>query len=189
MNLTPQTHRQDAVAKRMANRILAVNPGMGEKSMRMAEDIADSGLPSTAAVMLIQAVYSPTDDIGRGQATRAKWFISAVRNRYHHKLDKIRNNTGHFRVFLADMEEVVNMRDTLRGEGCSVSFEAAFLLWEQGMSADSILNIISDCCGKGMPPGASTKMVIRAAQMVKAGHFLNIETAIDSMRYGYQYER
>lgn len=186
MNLLPQTTQQTALTNRMSRAILKLAPGMGEQSALMAESLADSGLPAGAAVQLIQAVYSPADKQGAGQYTRAKWFIEAVRSRYSDRLDKIRHNAAYFRVLISEMEEVIEMRDTLNGEGYSFSFHAVFMLWECGLDADSILGIVQECCAGSVSAGLAKKMLIQAAFAVKAGHFLNIETAIDSIRYGYQ---
>jgi hypothetical protein len=137
---------------------------------------------------MIQAVYSPTDEMGRGQGTRAKWFVSAVQNRYSHKLSKIQQDVSAFRIFISEMEEVVEMRDILNGEGYTISFESAFLLWELGMDADSVMGTIQEVCANLKFQSQAAKFVVRAAQMVKAGYFMEIETAIESMRYGYEYD-
>lgn len=187
--LLPQVTRQTSVARRLTRNILKLSPGLGEQVSVMAESLADSGLPAGAAVQLIQAVYSPSDPLGRGQANRSKWFIEAVRTRYSDRLDKIRNNAAYFRVLIAEMEEVTEMRDTLNGEGYGFSFHATFLLWEMGLDANSILGIVQECCAGGVSHGLAKKMLIQAAFAVQAGHFQQIETAIDSIRYGYQYDR
>jgi len=189
MNLIPQTTKQTALANRLAKSILKLSPGLGEKSSEMAEALADSGLPPSAAVMLIQAVYSPTDAGGRGQASRAKWFLDAVQTRYRGRLDKIQTNAKYFRVFISEMEEVTEMRDTMNGEGYSFTFHETFMLWELGLDACSVLGIIQECCAGSVSQALAKKMIVRAALAVNAGHFQQIETAIDSLRYGYQFDR
>jgi len=183
--LLPQISTQTAIERRLAARVLKLNPGLGEKSLEIANSLADSGITTAAAVMLLQAVYSPTDPIGRGQGTRAKWFVETVRRRYSYKLDKIRNDPKYFRTFVSDMEEVVEMRDILNGEGIVITFESAFLLWELGLNADSVMSIIQEVCDFAGYPRLAAQMVVKAARAVKAGHFMELETAIESMRYGY----
>jgi len=187
--MLPQRSQQSALELRLAKKILTLNPGMGEKSQAIAESLVDSGMNAAGSAMIIHAVYAPTDPQGRGQATRARWFVEAVRRRYSYKLEKIRNDPSQFRNFLSEMEEVVEMRDILNGEGVAVSFEAAFLLWEIGLTADSAMGILQETCDDMNYLSIATKHLIRAAQAVKNGHFLTIENAIDSMRYGYEYER
>lgn len=187
--LLPQYGSQSALERRLASRILKLNPGLGDKSMQMATALTDSGIGPAAAAMLIMAVYSPTDERGRGQATRAKWFVEAMRRRYDYKIQKIRTDPAQFRIFIAEMEEVVEMRDTLKGEDVNISFESAFMLWELGLNADSVLGLIQNECDGITLQSVATKHIIRAAQMVQAGYFMELETAIKEMRNGYEYER
>lgn len=187
--LLPQYGEQTALERRLAARILKLNPGMGEKSLEIANALCDSGITAAAASTLLQAVYSPTDELGRGQGTRMRWFVEAIRRRYDYKIDKIRNDPKAFKTFIAEMEEVVEMRDTLKGEDVSVSFEAAFLLWELGLDADSILGIVQSECDGLNTPSIVAKHIVQAAQAVKSGFFMELETAIQAMRHGYEYEK
>lgn len=177
--------QQTALERRMAAKILKSVPGLGDKSMVMAQTLCESGLSAAAASMLIHAVYSPSDPLGRGQGTRARWFIEAVNSRYSGRLDNIRRDPTRFKNFVAEMEEVTEMRDELNGEGITVSFQVAFLLWEIGLDADSVLGIIQGLCSGIEHTRMATALLIKAAQQVKAGHFMELETAIEFMRYGY----
>ena len=80
--LIPLHSSHTALERKYIKRILQYNPGLGDKSALMAESLADSGLPASAAAMILQAVYSPTTGDGKGQGTRAKWFVEAIRYRY-----------------------------------------------------------------------------------------------------------
>lgn len=187
--LLPQHSTQTALERRLAARILKLNPGLGEKSLEIANTLSDSGLSAAAASTLMLAVYSPSDESGRGQGTRMRWFMESVRRRYDYRLDKIRNDPKAFKIFVAEMEEVVEMRDILNGEDISMSFEAAFLLWELGLNADAVLGIIQEECDGMQKPSIIAKHIVRAAQAVKSGHFMELETAIKEMRHGYEYEK
>jgi hypothetical protein len=185
-NLLPavlEAKPRSALEIKYVKNILAADPGIGEKSLAIANSLADSGLSGPMAAMIIQAVYAPTTVDGRGQGTRIKWYVDAVRNRYGHKLDKIRTNVLSFRTFMADMEEVSQMRDELNGNGYSVSFEGAFLLWEIGEDVDSIQTAIEAHLDHLRDyPGSCMKRVVEAAMEVKSGkRFVELETALQFM--------
>jgi len=185
--LLPQFGRQSSIERRLAVSILKLDPGMGPKSQEIAHVMCDAGLNPSFAVTLIRAIYAPTDPMGRGQSTRINHAVKAIQNRYGHRLDVIKHDVKRCKVFIAEMEDVFDMRDTIRGEGFSITFEQAFLLWELGYDADSVLGIIQEQCGQ-MSPVMATKMVVKSAQSVQAGFFMEVETAIESMRYGYEYD-
>ncbi len=184
----PALTQQSALERKLANRLLAMNPGLGPKSLEIANALADSGLSPSAASMLMLSVYATGDVAGRGQGTRLRWFMEAVQNRYSHKLDKIRNDPAAFRIFVADIEEVNEMRDTLNGEGITVSFQNAFLLWELGLNADTVMSTVADVCQHVPTPSLAAKFVVRAALMVKNKVCVSLESAINEMRHGYSTE-
>lgn len=184
--LLPMRSTQTTVERVIARKILKINPGMGVKSLAMANDLAESGLGAAMASMLVMAVYSPSDELGRGQAARAKWLVEAVQTRYAHKLDQIRNDRKQFRLFVADVEEVATMRDTLAESGVPVSFHGAFLLWEIGMDADGVLSVVQEVMPTVKRPSALAAAVVKGALAVKDGRFTQLETAITEMNYGYR---
>lgn len=186
-SLIPAT--QSAAEIKISRRILALNPGLAAHSGKVskaAELLSDSGLAPTVASMVIAAVYSSTDLQGRGQSTRARWFVEAVHNRYGHRLDMIRNDPKHLESFLYDMEVMSEIRDSLNGEGFSCSFHAAFLLWELGETTESITDLLEELYPSRLAyKGSAMAVVVRAAQLVKAGKFCELATAIQELRCGY----
>lgn len=182
--------RAGALEKSYARKILRLHPGLGDKSIGIANSLADSGLSPGLASMLMLTVYSPPAEggveiRGLGQGTRMRWFTDAVRSRYGHKLDKIRDDYRQFRMMLADLEDAVEMRDTLVGEGYSFSFHEAFLLWELGQDAESVLGMISDMAADGRRDVVAKRHIVKAAQMVKAGRYMELQTALDDLNRGY----
>lgn len=170
---------QSALERKFISRILQADPGIGDKSVAIANSLADSGLPAVAAAMVIQAVYAPTTVEGYGQANRIKWFVDAVRNRYSHKLERIKTDYRSFRSFIADMEEVVQMRDELNGDGYSVSFELAFTLWELGEDSNSVVLAIEEHLGHLMNFRGSIMVKLKAAALaVASGKFTELATAL-----------
>lgn len=183
--LLPRISQQTAMERRIAATLLKLSPGLGEKTQELAATLSDSGLSAAAANLLIQAVYSPNDAVGRGQGTRAKWFTAAIQNRYGHRLEAIRKDPTRFKNFVAEMEDVVEMRDTLNGEGIAISFESAFNLWEVGLNAATAMSTIQSICADIEHTKLATALLLKAARQVKAGNFMALETAIEFMRQGY----
>lgn len=177
MDLLPEVTKQRALETRYAKALLKTDKGLGEKTVAIAQEFADSGVAPAVATLLIQTVYAPTHPEGKGQATRVKWFVEAVKRRYVDRLDKAKNKIAYLRTILSELEEVTLLRDTLNGEGASVSFEQAFNLYEMGYDADTILAMISDMdCGG---PSRGIWRINRAIAAVKSGRATTIEAALD----------
>jgi hypothetical protein len=181
--------QQSVVEKRIVKRILVLHPGLigkGDKVSKAAAIIADSSLSPTATAMVLAAVYSTSDDKGRGQGTRARWFVEAVKNRYDRRLDRIRNDPKQLESFLYDMEAISDMRDNLNGEGFGCSFQAGFLLWEIGESCDSVMQLVAELYPSQVGyKGSAMAIIVRAAQLVKVGKFSELATAVHELRCGY----
>jgi hypothetical protein len=177
MNLLPQFTQQKALELRYSKALMKLDKGLGEKTAAIAHEFADSGLSPTIAGMLMQTVYAPTQPDGRGQATRVKWFMETVRRRYMDRLDKARNNITFLRTILSEMEEITLMRDTLCGEGASITFEQTFHLYELGYDAEAILGIIADL--DTPTKGAGIWRINRAVAAVKSGRAYSLESALD----------
>lgn len=174
-----------ALERKYMNRMLTLHPGLGgEKSKVMANILADSGIPAAATTMLIGAVYAPNEVDGRGQGTRAKWFVQAVQDRYGGRIEKIKNDVTAFRTFVAEIAEVAESRDILQGEGLSVSFHEMFLLTELGYDGESVMSLVADMTH--LPARTAARLVVRAAVAVKSGKFNQLETAIAEMNYAYR---
>lgn len=170
---------ESSLEKKIAKRLLALNPGMGAKAGEVAMTLADSGLGPIASSLVIAAIYGPSDAGGRGQTTRAKWFVDAVRSRYSTRLDAMRRDTKQLQTFIFEMEEMTDMRDTLKGEGFGISFNVAFLLSEIGMDSESACTLMDSVSSRVKYKGTAVAIVTKAAQYVKAGNFSNIETAVE----------
>jgi hypothetical protein len=173
--------RQEAAAHaaleaRYAKALLKLDKGLGPKSMELAKEFADSGLPSGVAALLMRTVYAPTDVQGRGQSVRLKWFMETVKRRYSDRLDKARSNMAYLRTLLAELEEITQMKETLCGEGLRFSFEQTFHLFELGYDADSIMALTSDMEGSRL---RAAGRVWRAAKAVEAGKAPSVEAALD----------
>jgi len=179
-----ETAKLSAAEKRFTKRLLALHPGLGKTAETMAALLSDSGLGTAASAMVLSAVYSSGDLQGRGQSTRSMWFVEAIRNRYGHRLEMIKNDPKAFESFIYDMGVVTEMRDQLKGEDYSVSFHAAFLLWELGESSDSVIQIAESM--ESPYKGSAIKIIVRAAQLVKSGEFSMLETAVRELRHGYE---
>lgn len=177
MNLIPAVSHQKSLELRYSKALLKVDKGLGDKSMAIAQEFADSGVAPAVATMVIQAVYAPTHPEGRGQGTRLKWFMETVQRRYMDRLDKARNNIAYLRSILAEMEEITQMRDTLNGEGATVSFEQAFHLYELGYDAEAILGIVADLDCR--TPSMAMWRINRAVAAVKSGRAYSLESALD----------
>ena len=186
--LLPELSRISSLERKYARTILALNPGLSTCAISAAKELVDAGLPPAAATMVIQTVYSPEDAQGRGQSTRIKYMVQAVQNRYKDRLEAVRNNMSVFRGLLAEIAQVVEMRDVLKGEDKTVSFEQAFMLNEAGLDEESTLALLSDLSAHETP-GRAKQIMLKAVQCVQRGAFCTIEAAIDSIRYGYVYER
>lgn len=171
---------------KIAKRLLEMNPGMGERSQQIAHDLCEAGLSATASVMLLNVVYSPDDAAGRGQAARVKHFKEAVMAHYGYRLDSIRHDVSRFRMFLADMEEMVEMRDILKGEGFSIAFSVAFMFWELGLDADAVMVLIDEYLWQFSPQKAIV-ILTKAAMAVQAGRYMTLDAALERMTYGSTY--
>lgn len=184
--LIPALSQQTAIERKLAGRILKLNPGIGEKSIELANSLCDSTLAPGMAAAIISAVYSPSDAGGRGQGTRIKWFVDAINQRYGSRLDKIKSSIPYFRTFIAEMEEMTDLRDTLNGEGYGASFQSTFLLWEVGLNsaeAMRILEALADCASY---KSSALRILVKAAQIVKSGGTSSIEAAISELCHEYR---
>jgi len=180
--LIPALSSQTALERKYIHHILRSDPGMGEKSIQIANSLADSGLPVAACAMILQAVFVPaTTSQQRGaQGTRLRWFVEAIQNRYQNRMDKIRHDYRAFRSFVSDMEEVTEMRDELNGNGYSISFQGAFLLWEVGECADSIQRMVDDYLPHlAQFKGSAMKRLVEAAMQVQNGVFSEMGSALE----------
>jgi hypothetical protein len=182
VKLIPALAEKSAIERKYVKQILRADPGVGEKSLAIAESLADSGFTPAAAAMIIQSVYSSEIALNRGRGTRIKWFTQMVHNRYGSRLDKIKSDYKAMRAFLADIEEINEMRDALNIEGYGLSYEAAGMLWELGEDANSIMTMITNHCGYLCGYLSSQmSMVVKAAVAVKHGRFSEVETALEYM--------
>ncbi len=197
-SLLPAQSLRTTLEHKYIKRILEAEPGLGEKSIELANSLVESGLPDSAAAMILQAVYLPTSADGRGQGTRAKWFVEAIQNRYSNRMEKIKTDYRAFRSFLSDMEDVTGMRDELNGNGFSCSFQLAFLLWELGEDANSVQVAIDEHLDHLLGlPGSCMARVSDAAMAVQRGEFtevatalqfLNQRTIVNDENYGQHYD-
>jgi hypothetical protein len=177
--LLPQLSGASSLERRFVRHILKMNPGMGEKTLAIAASLADSGMPPSAGLMLLDAIYKPETADGRGQGTRTRWFVEAVRSRYAHRLEKAGTDYKAFRALMGELEEVVEMRDELNNDGYSTSFHAAFVLSEVGLTADEVKVLIFDLLPHlSAYPATQLKIVVSAAMAVKAGQFSTMEGAL-----------
>lgn len=169
--------------------LLKLNPGLGEKTSMIVGDLMQCGLKPSEAYALITSVYSPRDLQGNGQATRAKYFGEAIIGRYGDELDKIRSNIATFRRFLAEVSEASNMRDTINGEGYTITFHDALLYQEIGLDAEKYLIFLQDLKSRNVS-GLAIKMIIRqAALKVKKDSTLSLESLIlNRERFGQEWE-
>ena len=63
-----------ALQRKYAKALMRAKPGLGEKSIEIAEELMNTGLTPNEAMMVINIVYSP----GRGQANKLKHFGKAL---------------------------------------------------------------------------------------------------------------
>jgi hypothetical protein len=181
--LIPAISQQSALERRVAAKILRLNPGLGPSAVAIANSLCDSGLPPAITTAILAAVYAPTDPLGRGQSTRAKWFVEAINSRYQSRMDKIRTNVSYFRTFVSEMEEISEFRDTLKGEDYPVSFQAAFLLCESGLSTSEAIRLLDEICDGTNYRGSAMRTLILAVQNVNAGKASTVEGAIREMNH------
>ncbi len=102
-----------AIQRRYATALMERNPGLGEMSQKIAEDLVYSGLKPIEALALINMVYTPNDALGRGQGTRLRYFSEAIQERYGDQLESIRGSPALFRGFLTMIGDLVEMRDAV----------------------------------------------------------------------------
>jgi len=77
---------------------------------------------------------------------------------------------------LSEMEEINLMRDTLNGEGASVTFDLAFVFYEMGYDAETLLSMIYDL---GCTRSQGIWRIKRAMVAVKEGRATTIEAALE----------
>lgn len=167
--------------QRYVRALIRANPGLGEKSERIAQDLMQTGLSSTEAMMLINLVYAPAYIDGRGQGTRLKYFAKALQDRYGDcYLANIGQNEKVFRGFLAEIDEAVAMRDLINEElskQASISFDNALLLQEIGLSADAFLGYVHNYATDHKTDRLSALLrVIHAARRIKGGALGSLES-------------
>lgn len=168
---------------RLANKIMASHAGIGDKSLEIAQSLVELGLSPAMSSMLLDAVYRPTDALGRGQATRWKWFNAAVQRRYRDRLEKIRTNVLSFRNFLAEIDEFVDMRDTFKGEDYSFSYEQCFEFHELNLDAEHCLGILTNLTSAGYSKFQARFFLLSAVNSVKNRRCSDIQSAIESIIY------
>jgi hypothetical protein len=177
--------RRVALARKLTRNLIRLNPGLGEAAQHQADLLADCALSPTQALMVIEAIYSPTVTAGHGQSTKTKWMVQALRERYADRLEKIASNSALFLGFLADLEEVVEERERVNSTDISFSFHEMFLCDEIGLCADEINRILStqDC-----KPITAKKRLMTAVELVKAGHCATVEGALCQAGDEFGYE-
>jgi hypothetical protein len=170
-----QEHALASSSRKLVRRMLKLNPGMGDKVQEYADSLADSCLSPTQSLMLIEAMYSPVPQSAKGQGTRAKWFVEAVRERYGDRLVSASRSAALFKTIIAELEEVVEERDKVNGDQVSLSFHQMFMCNEAGLSADDITRLMSDQDGT---PFAAKRKLLKAVEMVKTGRCATVEGAL-----------
>lgn len=173
--LRKQLQRQ----QRYATALIRANPGLGEMSQRIAEDLVASGLKPFEVLELIHTVYAPTDVLGRGQGERLKHFGKAVLANYGDYICSIRQNPGLVRSFLIQMSDMVNMRDEINSDlprGRSVSFSEAILYQQVGLTADTFSDYFERLVyDGGASPGHAMIKIRDAAREVQEKNFGTLE--------------
>jgi len=178
--MIPQTTQSSALQKKYCKALLKTSPGLGVKAGEIADTLADSGLPSTLAVALLQTAYSPTVANGSGQSTRLKWFSQALIHRYGDRLEKARDNIGYLRIILGELEEIVDMREKVNEMDSGISFEVSFLLSGLGYTAESIGEMVDSMrCSRGL----ALSRIKKAAMMVESGEACTVEGALEHLGF------
>jgi len=180
------TGRNVALEKRIAKRLLELNPGLGPVAQQQAELLADTGLRPVEAAMLLEAVYQPSKANGRGQSQRSKALVEALVCRYGDRLQRAANNFDLMRTLIAEMEEVSEMRDQIGDAGASFSFADTLLLDGLGCSAHQVSALMAE--ERWSSAVAAKCRIMAAARLVESGQFATLEGALNQGGGEFEYE-
>ncbi|MEI6849564.1 MAG: hypothetical protein WCK29_00850 [archaeon] len=140
--LVEQTTR--ALQEKYVDALLKQRPGLGgEAAKNIARDLTSTGITPNEAFALMNLVYSPVDVLGRGQATRAKYFSEAVQERYGDViLYNASQNVQSFRRLLGKIGEAVDTRDVVNEQldKSAITFRDTLMLQDLGIDAETIIS-------------------------------------------------
>jgi len=176
-NLAISERRSQATSQRIARKILKLRPGFGPQATQQAEILADSGLSPGQATVLLNAMYAPTNALGRGQSNRAKWLVQALRDRYGSRLARVANNAALFKQFVGEIEDVIEGRDNLNECGhATFSFAEMFQCDQVGLTATEIARLLDmqeDCSRV-----TAKKRLMTAVSLVEKGQSATVDGAL-----------
>lgn len=173
------SQNENLTQKRYVTTLIKSRPGLGDYALKIADDLTNTGLSPTEAIMLIDMVYCPQDLEGKGQGNKLKHFSEAVVQRYGGDyLEKVSRSPELFRGLLHQIGQAVDMRDDTNGSlsHSSISFKDSLLFQELGLSAEVldgyIYNLTVD---QGLSEVAAIMRIKEAAAQVEKGRFATLE--------------
>lgn len=181
--LIPLKSEETRLEEKYTRALIKVNPGLGEKASQIAFALVDEGIPKAVSTAIINVVYAPNDKQGRGQTTRFQWLSKALARRREAEIASIRSDTTALRRLLIEIENVVDLRDTVLGEGLDMSFEEAYIVSEVGIDAEAFLGLIFHHA-ETSNPGLGCYRVKKACRMVQEGKAISVEGALDELQHG-----
>lgn len=168
-----------ALQRRYVDALIKAKPGLGEQSLKIADDLVNTGLTPNEAMLLIDLVYSHTDIQGRGQATKLKHFSEAVISRYGGGyLEKVSNSPALFRGLLYQINQAVEMRQEANGTlfHSAITFKDTLLFQELDLSAEVLSSYVYHLTSEqGLSEVAAVMRIKEAAAEVERGRFATLE--------------
>ncbi len=177
--------------KQYASLMLQRTPGFGKISGECVETLVDSGLPPEMSVELIQAIYQPTgtSEIPLGQGNRTKFFTPAlIRQIGEDYLEKASRDPVVFRRLIGEIAEMDDLRESLKEEGYTITFEDSLFLHQFGMNSEYFFSLATDMEIKDLNETnykkdkfVYTKRILKAArESQKSGHNLESHLKINT---------
>ncbi len=171
-----------ALQKKYTDALIRARPGLGEKSLKIADELINTGLTPNEAMLMINLVYSTRDVQGRGQATKLKYFSEAVIRRYgENYLEKVGRSLDLFRGLLYQIGQAVEMRDETNDylSNSSITFRDSLLFQELGLSAEVLESYVYHLTSeKGLSEVAAIMRIKEAAAEVERGRFATLESIL-----------
>lgn len=176
--------------KQYASFLVRKTPGFGLVSAECAKMLDDLGLHPSISNQIIHAIYEQQTDLTQmplGQGNRAKFFTPAlIRQIGENYLEKAGRDPSTLRRLLQEIEEMNDFRNTLKGEGYSITFEEAIFLNQFGIVAEEFLRIATDIESSDLykkDKFVYTKRIITAAkESERTGHDLESHLNLNSVR-------
>jgi len=169
--------------RKYAEQIVRAVPGLGPVSAECARTLVDSGLGPRMALEIIKTVAHP--ERSRGQGNKVRFFTEAVvKHLGENYIEKAGRNAKYFARLVTTVDEIEELRQTLKEEGYNVSYSNAAFLSLAGLSAESTLAKVVELRQTNLDEGYQregywymNRIVSAAKDAVRTGY--NIETLLD----------